>query len=192
MVASKEWAAEARDKIHNLNLSCKEHEEYYNTIVEEFIWQNEAYWDDETREPKYKGNGRDVRRAYPDIKDKMTVGVGFNMDTPSARDEWKEAFGGAVSFDAVRAGTRILEEEEVWQLFRAGLASRRKELKAHFGDDSVQPHLICTTFRDARGRHGLDDFTDSVDEATLSEKFAAINFWLSKKLWSQASATNGL
>jgi hypothetical protein len=136
MVASRAWTIEARDKIHNLNLSCKDHEEYYNTIVEDFIWQNEAFWDEKTRDPKYTmPNGKNIGEAYLDTANKITVGVGFNMSDPSAPKEWDKAFGGAISFDAVKNGTRILDKEEVYQLFQYSLTSRREELKTHFGDD---------------------------------------------------------
>lgn len=49
---------------------------------------------------------------------KVTVGAGFNMDKPAARQEWLGAFGkNGPDFDAVRAGQANLTHEEVYKLF---------------------------------------------------------------------------
>ena len=134
MVASIKWTIEARERIHNLNLSVAEHQEYYNVILEDFIWQNESFWDDIRGERRYKSyDGKiDIRKVHQDIYGYRTVGVGFNMDDVAARKEWSDAFGGTISFNDVRGGIRILSDEEVLKLFRQNIKSRREQLIKHF------------------------------------------------------------
>ena len=71
--------------------------------------------------------------AYKDVLGYVTVGIGFNMDRPEARDEWDLAFPkGTVSFDAVYSGGRLLDDFEMDTLFSSGLSLREKALKASY------------------------------------------------------------
>lgn len=136
MVASIRETLEIREKIHNLNLDIKEHQEYYDVMVERFIWQNEGYWNDRTNTGSFKNAMKDdIRIAKRDTEGNLTVGLGFNMDRKEAREEWEQCFGEANSFDEVFLSKKVMTSEEAVHLFRHGIAIRRKELKSFFQKD---------------------------------------------------------
>ncbi|MGL5784828.1 MAG: hypothetical protein ACRCYZ_05160 [Alphaproteobacteria bacterium] len=73
--------------------------------------------------------GEGVRReAYDDGKGNITVGVGFNMELPRARDDWARVFKDAVSFDAVYENRASLTLESVELLLEDSLETREREL----------------------------------------------------------------
>lgn len=47
----------------------------------------------------------------------ITVGVGFNMDRPDARNVWNAVFGNDVDFDKVYSGQSELNDDQVRRLF---------------------------------------------------------------------------
>ena len=52
----------------------------------------------------------------------VTVGLGFNMDRPGARDTWREVFGGyGLSFDEVRNGEAAINDEQAQRLFEVDM-----------------------------------------------------------------------
>jgi hypothetical protein len=62
-----------------------------------------------------------------------TVGVGFNMDRPTARQEWDATFQKTVDFEAVWCGKRALSSVEVNALLTACLTRREQELRQCYG-----------------------------------------------------------
>jgi GH24 family phage-related lysozyme (muramidase) len=54
------------------------------------------------------------KHVYTDTEGHPTIGIGFNLDRPSAREEI-EALG--LDYERVRAGTQDLTDEQVDQLF---------------------------------------------------------------------------
>lgn len=88
------------------------HESSYVQRRYDFISGEEAIrklaYDDATGRPVTAGPA----------KGKVTVGIGFNMDAPGARDDWKKALGlGDKEFDETRAGKRVLSTLEIRKLF---------------------------------------------------------------------------
>lgn len=114
--------SEMRDKIHGLDLSNASNQKIYADVLYKFILMNEG----------------SEASAYKDTVGKVTVGIGFNMDAPSAKTEWAQAFGNTVSFTDVYAQKRKLVESEIRALFDVNTAIRRKEIQriyASFWDD---------------------------------------------------------
>ena len=108
------------------------HRELYTTVRSQYILSKEGW----------------VPQAYQDVLGLVTVGIGFNMDRPDAREEWHQAFGqGTVDFDAVYRGERVLAQEEGRHLFAAGLALREQALRASYGDvwDGLRPNERLAT-----------------------------------------------
>lgn len=73
-------------------------------------------------------------QAYLDSKNKITVGIGFNMQSSGARKEWEEAFKvlkprDRPNFDAVYKGTRSLNTREVKILCNYSLNAREKRVQ---------------------------------------------------------------
>lgn len=67
-------------------------------------------------------------KAYTDTTGNRTVGVGFNMDTPSARRLWKQA-GVDADFEAVRSGKQQLSEEQIKRLYDTSVANAQSDLE---------------------------------------------------------------
>jgi len=72
-------------------------------------------------------------QAYVDTVGKVTVGIGFNMDSSSARAEWNEAFGGSVSFDDIYNKRCNLSESEIRTLFDLSISTRRQQIERIYG-----------------------------------------------------------
>jgi len=126
------WIEAARDRVHNLDLDIPEHQEIYHQHVKTFIMFNEVRWDlDEKGIPKKPIINLKV---YKDTAGKKTVGFGFNMDAPSSKQEWKEVFGDKISFEKVKEGLKITNEQAV-ELLDHQIKKRRGELETMFGSD---------------------------------------------------------
>jgi hypothetical protein len=67
--------------------------------------------------------------AYLDTKDKMTVGIGFNMDDSSARTAWQSVFGAnGPNFDSVYNQNISLKDSEIKKLFDYSVITREQEV----------------------------------------------------------------
>ena len=83
--------------------------------------------------------------CYPDHEGNATVGIGFNMDAPSAREQWKQAFANAKDkpdFDKVKSKKQRLTKDQITALFNVAVESRVEELKRSYGDawDKLKPN----------------------------------------------------
>jgi len=128
----EDWVDSARDRVHNLDLNIPEHQDIYHQHVTTFIMFNEVKWDDEDQVPT---KPKIRRKVYEDTADKRTIGFGFNMDAPSARQEWEQVFRGKVSFDRVREENLEITNEQAKELLDYQIMKRRKELQNFFGKD---------------------------------------------------------
>lgn len=122
-----------RDLIHNLDPENPKHLEEYKELRLSFI-------------TIYEG-AREY--AYLDSKLKTTVGIGFNMDEPSAKATWKEAFEyigkkdyeriGVLNeddfFDKVRSGKIPLTEKQMMKLYNYCMDIREKELRKIYSEE---------------------------------------------------------
>lgn len=124
---------EMRNRLFDLDPSCPEDCQEYNDLLYSFISLNEG----------------SRSQAYFDTVGKVTVGIGFNMDTTSARSEWEQAFGGAVSFDAVYSRSYSLAESEIRKLFDVSISTRRQQVKKIYTE--VWEFLPCNI------RVGIED-----------------------------------
>lgn len=78
--------------------------------------------------------------VYKDTTGHRTVGNGFNMDNPSARDIWKTA-GVNSDFDAVRSGKAQIAPEEAQKLLSTSYGIAQKDIKSLVPNiDNLQPH----------------------------------------------------
>jgi hypothetical protein len=119
--------AEMRDRLHKLNLKASpQWRELYKALQLKFMIGNEKL----------------SRAAYPDHKQNITVGIGFNMDRREAREEWEALFKGRVSFHDVYHQKISLTEKEVSLLFEACMETRLLELKRVYGAswDGLKPN----------------------------------------------------
>ena len=105
MVASIKFSEETRDRTHNLDLDDENHLEIYENELYSYIKENELI------------NGKMDLKIYHDSVGKRTIGIGFNMDDPSAKTFWKDAFGDSLSFDDARLKKIPITEEQARQLF---------------------------------------------------------------------------
>ncbi len=104
------------DRLSNQDLNDPKNRQEYQQARYEFFKLNE---------------GRD-NAAYNDINGNRTVGIGFNMDSDSARAEWHEVFGNSVNFDDVYHGQR-LDNDQISRLFDYSSSSREGELFGKVG-----------------------------------------------------------
>jgi len=133
MTADLKWVTNTRDMVHCLNLDQKEDQEKYDQVLCEMLLHNEVLWKKNAEtgkiEPKIDYT------VYDDHKEKMTVGVGFNMSRKSAKDEWNNAFKNhPVSFDDVLYKKRALSHEEVMVLLNYSIKLRREALRKFYDD----------------------------------------------------------
>lgn len=80
-------------------------------------------------------------RVYKDTAGKLTVGIGFNMDSPNARAIWLKA-GVSESFNLVYGGKQSLSVNSVQLLFNACMDSAITDLKSIFPDYDTYPELV--------------------------------------------------
>jgi GH24 family phage-related lysozyme (muramidase) len=96
-------------------------EEQYKQIRYEFVKSVEGY----------------SENSYKDTVDKMTVGIGFNMDAASARTAWQSVFGAnGPNFDSVYNQNISLNDSEIKQLFDNSVITRENEIfsNSQYGD----------------------------------------------------------
>jgi GH24 family phage-related lysozyme (muramidase) len=79
--------------------------------------------------------------TYKDTTGNTTVGIGFNMDTPSARRIWDEA-DIPESFDSVKAGTQLLSQESIWALLNMSVANCKQDLHSIFPSFDTYPIYV--------------------------------------------------
>ncbi len=113
-----------RDLLHNLDPENPEHMQIYYNTQYYYMVQKEGVrkwaYDDET--------GKDVNIDNP-AKGKVTVGIGFNMDTDGAEKLWNEFFHSDVDFESVYWGLEKLTWKDVDQFFEYCVRERKKEIK---------------------------------------------------------------
>lgn len=80
-------------------------------------------------------------RSYKDTKGNMTVGIGFNMDAPGNRDQFKRVLNVDDDvFDAVRDGKRSLTENQIRKLFDASVQEAEDFIKQKFDGVDLLDH----------------------------------------------------
>ena len=110
--------ADIRNTLFTLDLDTPEGQSQYNDLLYCFILMNEG----------------SRAQAYLDTVNKVTVGIGFNMDASSAKTQWLQAFGNSVSFQDVYSKKRTLSEQEIRKLFDLSISARRQEIKRIYGN----------------------------------------------------------
>ncbi len=61
MTTSITWAIEARDRIHNLDLSLPSHQKIYDNMAQEFIMRNEIFYTDAESFKRYLKTGEEPK-----------------------------------------------------------------------------------------------------------------------------------
>lgn len=117
----------ARNATHNLDLGIKGHQEIFDKTVRLIIEDHEGV--------RYK--------SYRDVKGKVTVGIGFNMNHVDARKEWDEAFKDSPTeekpdFDKVYRGEVNLKDEQAGKLYKIVLNNRINQIKSIYGKDEFE------------------------------------------------------
>jgi GH24 family phage-related lysozyme (muramidase) len=132
----KQW----RNTLFKLDLNTEEGRHKYQEIRFQFTVYNEGVryevYDDQNAQWK-------VNSGIP-LKGKRTIGIGFNMDRPEAKEEWDNAFQitpNKPSYDEVLQG-KNLTEQEVHTLFDYSIVSREKELTSIYKGiwESLKPN----------------------------------------------------
>ena len=110
---------EIRKKLYFLNLNDKYSREKYLEHCYIFIKNNEDL----------------INRVYRDINNSHTIGIGFNMDSPNAKNEWREIFQNSDldnnlhnNFEQVKLGKISLTNNQVQQLFYHSRKTRLNEI----------------------------------------------------------------
>lgn len=120
-------AAQSRERLYKLDLvSFPSLREIYEQERFLFLKENEG-----------------IREyVYRDSKNKKTIGIGFNMDRPEARQEWEAVFKGCPSFEETYTGLRRLNEEEIKRLFERTIQTRHQELTLLYKEvwDKLKPN----------------------------------------------------
>ncbi len=80
-------------------------------------------------------------KAYKDITGKTTVGIGFNMDNPSARGIWLHA-DIPESFNTIYAGQFPLSTNSISKLFNTCIDNCRIDLESMFTDFNNFPNYV--------------------------------------------------
>lgn len=143
------WTQDARDRVHNLDLSIPEHTDIYYSTLRTHIMFGEVNWEfisanskdfDFIDSDKYKTfqlpkNPIIDLHIYKDNKRLKTIGIGFNMDRPEARAEWQAALDNQVSFDDVYNEEVNITKEQAYMLLDYAIKLREQELNRKFGAD---------------------------------------------------------
>ena len=123
-----------------MDLSISDNQEIFFDSLRSFIRlpegeRLEAYDDKTPRLDSEGGGGKPVRQILASgekVLGNVTIGVGFNMDAgkkKGGREEWDDAFGGAVDFDEVYEVKLRLTQEQADQLFNHNLNVRLDKVK---------------------------------------------------------------
>lgn len=79
--------------------------------------------------------------VYKDHKGNRTVGIGFNMESDSARAVWKRAFGdGGLDFNKVRSGKVALNDTQIEKLFDASVQDAESLVSNRFSGTRLTTH----------------------------------------------------
>lgn len=110
---------EIRRKLYFLNLNDKYYRGKYLEYCYIFIKNNEGV----------------ASKVYKDINNNNTIGIGFNMDSPNAANEWNEAFRNSNlnsnlydNFEQVKLGMISLNNDQINQLFNHSRNTRLREI----------------------------------------------------------------
>lgn len=115
--------------IHNLDIGTEEGGKiYYDYLKYEISMfegiRNRAY-DDAT--------GKSISFLNGELKGNVTIGIGFNMDSKTARQEWNRVFKGKINFDDARNGKVELNDVQIDKLYNISRELRCMELKKIYG-----------------------------------------------------------
>lgn len=118
-----------RNQLHNLNLQSKNERAIYEKLRFVYIASAEgvrtSVYDDAISKHLKPGDVCHGNR---------TVGIGFNMESTSAKKAWQDCFRGSVSFDAVLHGKKQLSLGQVEALFHYAVKVRARALQDHYKD----------------------------------------------------------
>lgn len=140
----EDWVQNARDRIHNLNLSIPDHHNLYTSTLRIHIMFNEVIWDDKDVDQGKNSKGQLAiiprkpninLNVYEDAKGYKTIGIGFNMDRREAKSEWESALGNEVSFYDAREGKINITNSQAYKLLNYSIQIRESELQHKFGND---------------------------------------------------------
>ena len=92
---------------------------------------------------KFEGSKKRVYTDTNSEKPKKTVGVGFNLDQPGARETFKKYVPDA-SFDNVRNGKQSLTDKQVEKLYEGTLNEKVKKTKDIFPSYNTYPEAVQT------------------------------------------------
>ncbi len=120
------------DLFHNLDLSDSKNLELFDQYKLKYIALLEG---EETKAYDDKAGPRDPYKYAKEIfaagrkpRGSITVGAGFNMDRPEARDEWSNILGKEISFDDVYRGKAKISDDQLKRLLKYAVVPREKEL----------------------------------------------------------------
>ncbi len=125
-------------------------------------------------------------KPYKDTRGKTTVGIGFNMDNPSARKIWSEA-GIKAPFQAVKQGRQALTEAEAKKLAQKSYEIAQndtKRLYPNFNKLSKNRQAALTNLSYQLGGPKLAEF-DKANKAIRNGKFDIAAKHLALSAWAK-------
>ncbi len=121
-----------RDVLHNLDYTVPANQILYDQILKYHLIESEGYYNfayDDKRKV-----GHNAISQVGKVKGKVTIGIGFNMDAESAKNDWKKCFGNLNDFEKVRSGAKNLTNIQVDKLYEIVLLRKRAELEDIYGE----------------------------------------------------------
>lgn len=133
MAAPSSLVETIKQKTSDLDLTLRQHNKIYQKYSKAFIILNEVHW------KMYQNTITPIvnHKAYFDNAKppKITIGIGFNMDSIYARKIWSIVFENNVSFEDVYTGKIHITDKEANYLFNYVIGMKRNELKTFFHNE---------------------------------------------------------
>jgi hypothetical protein len=133
-----------------------------------------------------------ITNVHNDGKDIPTIGFGFNMQAPGAREVWGKVIGDKVSFDEAIAGRARVTENQAEDLFRYKINQNQKELKKIYPDwDKFKPNekIMIEDLYYNNPQKFVGDKTNFYKHATAYVKTSDPKHW-DKALWEVKHNSN--
>lgn len=130
-------------------------------------------------------------KAYKDTKDKVTVGIGFNMDDPHAKGVWIKS-DIPESFFSVYSGVGVMSTNSVNKLFNTCLDNCRIDLESIFTDFESYPvyvQLALYNMMFTMGKAVFSTFNGTI-ELIKSLEYAKAAQHILGTLWARDEAHN--